>query len=88
MGAYNTNQPVFVSSFMTLNLCFPSSNSVQSWSSNRYSGNFCCSHFSYPNQEIDKVSGGVGLSVLLVGRVAHANIIESTDLDLTEDTLN
>lgn len=60
----------------------------ESWSSNHYSRNFCRSHFSYPNQEIDKVPGGVGLSVLLVGGVAHANITESTNLDLMEETLN
>lgn len=42
----------------------------------------CCVHLSDSDQIVDKIAGGVGLRVLLIGGVSHPNVVEAIDSDL------
>lgn len=56
--------------------------SDQDWCADPQSWDLCCVHFPDSDQVVDKVSGGVGLSVLLVGGVAHPGVVEAINADL------
>lgn len=51
------------------------------------SWDFCCTYLPNSDQVVDKVPGSVGLGVLLVGGVAHSNVIKAVDSDLQQGRL-
>lgn len=48
------------------------------------SRNLILLHFVGPHQEVDEVSGSIALRVLLVGGVAHSNVVEAFHSHLQE----